>query len=203
MEVRKDNTEEKIIEAATAVFVKKGMDGARMQEIADQAGINKALLHYYFRSKEKLFDAIFTKLISIAFPRIGEVLYSEMKISDKIEQIVTLYFELLCAHPYLPAFIIREMNREGTPFFKLIEAKGFSFDPILEIIRKAIDNGEIRKIEPGHFIVQFVGMCVYPFAVRPIIAAVALGGDLKKMPAFLEEHKHQVIEFIQKAIQPE
>jgi AcrR family transcriptional regulator len=100
MEVKKDNTEEKIIDAATYVFVKKGMDGARMQEIADRAGINKALLHYYFRSKEKLFDAVFTRIISIAFPRIGQILTSDLPILEKVEKVIDIYLELLMRYHF-------------------------------------------------------------------------------------------------------
>ena len=77
MEIKKDSTEDKILEAAKNVFVTKGMEGARMQEIADEAGINKALLHYYFRSKERLFEAIFSEVIQMAFPQLTQILKSD------------------------------------------------------------------------------------------------------------------------------
>ena len=203
MEIKKDNTEEKIIEAATDVFVQKGMDGARMQEIADRAGINKALLHYYFRSKEKLFDASFTKLVGIAFPRIGQILLSDIPIADKIEQVIDTYIELLLKHPFLPAFIITEMNRDATPFFTFIERNGFSITPILRMIEEAMDQGKIRKMRPEHLMANVIGLCVFPFAARPMIRHVVFEGDEKDLNQFLNERKEEVKLFVIKAIQPE
>ena len=83
-EIKKDNTEEKILNAAQTVFIQKGMDGARMQEIADEAGINKALLHYYFRTKQKLFEAIFKKVFSQIFPNLMDMVHSELPIEEKL-----------------------------------------------------------------------------------------------------------------------
>lgn len=203
MEIKKDNTEEKIIDAATDVFVQKGMDGARMQEIADRAGINKALLHYYFRSKEKLFDAIFTKLVGIAFPKIGQILQSELPITEKIETAIDTYIELLLKFPFLPAFIIKEMNRDATPFFKFIEKKGFSINPVLKMLEEAMNQGMIRKMKPEHLVVNVIGLCVFPFAARPMISHVAFHEDEKALKQFLKERKEEVKSFVIKAIQPE
>lgn len=203
METKKDNTEDKIIEAATDVFVQKGMDGARMQEIADKAGINKALLHYYFRSKEKLFDAIFVKLVGVAFPRIGQVLLSDLPMADKIEQVIDAYLDLLLKYPFLPAFILKEINRESTPFFKIIARSGFSVEPIRNVLLAAMDRGEIRRMKPEHLVVNVVGLCVFPFAARPMIRQVAFGGSDAALKEFLVERKAEVIRFVLKAIQPE
>lgn len=203
MEEKRDNTEDKIIDAATDVFVQKGMDGARMQEIADRAGINKALLHYYFRSKEKLFDAIFTKLIGIAFPRIGQILQSELPMSEKIERVIETYIDLLLKYPFLPVFIIKEMNRDATPFFDYIERKGFSVKPILTLLIVAMEQGQIRKMRPEHLVVNVLGLCVFPFAARPMINHVAFNGDERALKQFFAERKEEVKLFVMKAIQPE
>ena len=84
MSEKDSNTEQIILKAARKVFTHKGFDGARMQEIADEAGINKALLHYYFRSKDKLFEAIFKEVITTFFPRIISVLTSDLSLFEKI-----------------------------------------------------------------------------------------------------------------------
>ncbi|RKD91064.1 TetR/AcrR family transcriptional regulator [Mangrovibacterium diazotrophicum] len=203
METKKDNTEDKIIDAATDVFVQKGMDGARMQEIADRAGINKALLHYYFRSKEKLFDAIFAKLIGIAFPRIGQILFSELPFAVKVEQAIDTYLDLLVRYPFLPAFIIKEMNRDATPFFGFVERSGFTIAPIIKMFQDAMDRGEIRRMKPEHLLVNIIALCVFPFAARPMIRYVAFHGDEQGLKNFLEERKAEAKEFVLKAIQPE
>lgn len=198
--MQKDNTEDKIVEAAKDVFVRKGMDGARMQEIADEAGINKALLHYYFRSKEKLFDAIFERIIGIAFPKIGQILFSDADFKIKVEQAVDTYLDLLMKHPYLPAFILKEVNRDASLLFKLIRKLGFDPKPILKMVSDAMDRGEIIRMKPEHLIINVVSLCVFPFAVRPIIGYVAFGEDKKATDAFFEERKQVVKGFVLRAI---
>lgn len=203
MSTRKDNVEEKILEAATEVFLVKGMDGARMQEIADRASINKALLHYYFRSKEKLFDAILTKIMNLAFPQIGKILFSDLSFREKTDKIIDIYLALLLKHPELPAFLIREMNREGSVLFKFIEKQFFSIQSILKEIQDAMDRGEIARSKPEHFVVNIIGLCVFPFAVRPVVKNVAFDGQDNLLKEFLEERRKEVKEFVFRAIQPQ
>lgn len=202
MKTKKDTTEEKILEAAKTVFIKKGMEGARMQEIADEAGINKALLHYYFRSKEKLFDAIFEQIFRNAFPKIWKVVHSDLDFKSKVEQAVDSYLDLLLKHPYLPGFILKEVNRDPTMFFDLVKKHHFSPKPIFKIISEAMDRGEIIRMKPEHLVVNVISMCVFPFAAKPIISFVAFDNDKKAVHAFLEERKEEVKKFVLRAIEP-
>lgn len=200
MNTHKDNTEEKIVEAAKTVFIKKGMDGARMQEIADEAGINKALLHYYFRSKEKLFDAIFERVIRMAFPKISQIIFSDLHFRMKVETAIDTYLDLLLKHPYLPAFILKEINRDASLFINLIKKLGFDPQPVLKVISDAMDRGEIVRMKPEHLMINVISLSVFPFAARPLISYVAFGGDEKAMKAFLEERRQVVKEFVIRAI---
>jgi AcrR family transcriptional regulator len=202
MNPQKDNTEEKIVEAAKVVFIKKGMDGARMQEIADEAGINKALLHYYFRSKEKLFDAIFERVIQMAFPKIGQVLFMDEDFKVKVEKVIDIYLDLLMKHPYLPAFILKEVNRDASLFFNLIKKFGFDPKPIFKMITDAMDRGEIIRMKPEHLVINVISLCIFPFAGRPIISYVAFNEDEKATKAFFGERKQVVKEFVLRAITP-
>src|SRR6266496_3997155 len=102
--VRDGETESRILAAATAVFVRRGTAGARMQEIAKEAGVNQALLHYYFRSKERLSGAVFQQFASRMFPAVVQVLGGEVSLAEKIDRIVALYLENLSANPFLPAY---------------------------------------------------------------------------------------------------
>ena len=121
---KKDQTtEEKILAAAKQVFVKKGMTGARMQDIADTAGINKALLHYYFRSKEKLFEVIFKEAATRLFPKINEILNSDLPLFDKIHQFTHDYVEMVIETPYLPLFVLNEINKQPHEFSKKMFGK--------------------------------------------------------------------------------
>lgn len=96
------NTEELIIEAAKKIFVKRGLAGARMQDIADEAGINKAMLHYYYRNKEKLFEIVFNEAFSKVIGRLGNILNQPMPLEEKIRTLVEHYITNIAETPYLP-----------------------------------------------------------------------------------------------------
>ncbi len=102
--VKETNTERTILQAARKVFVTKGMHGARMQEIADEAGINKALLHYYFRNKSKLFEAIFQQAFQEIAPKFGQVIRSKTSLEEKIRSFVAYYHDLTQRESLYPAF---------------------------------------------------------------------------------------------------
>jgi AcrR family transcriptional regulator len=200
METKKDNTEEKILEAAKNVFVSKGMEGARMQEIADKAGINKALLHYYFRTKERLFEAILSEIIQFAFPKLSGILQSDKNIVTKIEEVVDAYVDLLRRHPFIPAFILKEINRDPSGLFKMVLKYGFNFQVIFDLIQEAIDRGEIRPIQPEHLVTNIVSLCVFPFAARPILQYVIFKENQQALDAFYAERAQVVKKFIIDAI---
>src|SRR5690606_202556 len=104
-------TEQKIVEAAKQVFLEKGMAGARMQDIADRAGINKALLHYYFRSKEKLFEIIFEEAAGTFIPPLNEVFSQTDDLFLMIRHFVATYINTIGENPYIPAFVAHEINQ--------------------------------------------------------------------------------------------
>ena len=122
-----ENTEEKILEAAKQVFQIKGLAGARMQEIADVAGINKALLHYYFRTKEKLFTVIFRFALKELQPQVIGILNSDLSLEDKIRAFVEKYLNIIKKNPSLPQFVINQLNQNPDSFDKIFE-KGIIFD---------------------------------------------------------------------------
>src|SRR5205809_3897614 len=103
---RDDTTEQRILTAAKKIFLAKGLDGARMQDIADEAGINKAMLHYYFRSKDKLFETIFEEVAIHFLPRITEIFESDKSLFKKIEAFCEVYIEQVKQMPYLPFFVL-------------------------------------------------------------------------------------------------
>ena len=110
--IKNISAEEKILAAAHKVFTTKGMNGARMQDIADEAGINKALLHYYFKDKDKLFETIFVVEAQRFFPKITMIFQSDAPLFEKIENFVSEYIDEMQENPYLPWFVINEMNRD-------------------------------------------------------------------------------------------
>ncbi len=200
METKKDTTEEKILEAAKNVFVTKGMEGARMQEIADEAGINKALLHYYFRTKERLFEAIFAEIIKFAFPKITRIVQSEESIVFKIEQVIDAYIELLIKHPFIPGFVLKELNRDPSGLFKLVVKFGLNPQAVFDEIQRAMDRGEIIQMQPRHLAANIISMCVFPFAARPIVSFILFQDDKKELDQFYSERADAIKQFVINAI---
>lgn len=188
--MKKDtDTEKKIIEAATTAFQAKGYHGARMQDIADMAGINKALLHYYFRSKDKLFDEIFQRSFFELFSSLIPVIMSGKSIEDKIKDLVSTYIDFLSVNKHLPAFILHEVNHNSeriTGFFK--ENEIMIPDIMLENFRKEIKESNLKDVNPIHFIINVISQCVFPIVAEPIMKSIFNMSD-KEYNAFLQERK--------------
>lgn len=193
--------EAKILAAARKVFMCQGMSGARMQDIADEAGINKALLHYYFRDKDKLFETIFTSEAQKFFPKINMIFQSELGLFDKIEKFVSEYIDEMLANPYLPWFVMNEINRDPDQFLYKIWGKENLPKPgrFLEQIEQEIKAGNIRKIDPLHLLMNMISMTIFPFIGRPMFVR-NLRLSEKQFAAVMEQRKKKVPEFIIAAI---
>lgn len=199
-EIKKDSTEEKILDAAQTVFIRKGMDGSRMQEIADEAGINKALLHYYFRTKQKLFEAIFKKAFKQVFPNIKSVILSDLNIEDKLGIFIEKYINLLLRNPYLPNFILKEINRDPEFLASVIKSQGIHPTIVFGMLEKEMEAGRIRKMDPRDLVINMIAMSIFPFAARPIMKIVFFNNDRKAYNQFLENRKSTVKEFVLNSI---
>ena len=161
------STEEKIKEAAKKVFLKKGYAATRTRDIAEEAGINLALLNYYFRSKEKLFDLVMLEKLEKFFGAIAPILNNT---TTSLEQKVTLfsnnYIDLIIANPELPLFILSEVRYNPERFVHKLP------------ITKVADSHFVRQlherrpdINPLHFLMNLLGMSVFPFIMKPIFHA--------------------------------
>jgi len=197
-----DSTEQKIFDAAHELFVQKGMDGAKMQEIADHAGINKALLHYYYRSKEKLYEAVARVIIGRAAPVIGQLIESELPLEEKIRHFIDFYIGVISRNPFIPLFIISEINKHPERFFETILPKELPKPQVfMRQVEEEIAAGHIRPIHPKHLIINIISLCVFPFIAKPM-ARFALGLNSAEMKLFLEERKEQVTEFVLASLRP-
>ena len=188
------------MEAAKLVFVAKGMAGARMQEIADKAGINKALLHYYFRSKEKLFEAVFIEILSKLIPDISELLLSELPLFDKIRKFTKHYIDTIRENPLIPVFILHELNREPEGIARTFKNMGIRPQTFIDEINREIEKGTIIPIDPLHLIVNLLSMCIFPIVAQPIMQHLIFEENSEAYSAFLEQRKKEVPEFIINAI---
>ncbi|HEY5407536.1 MAG TPA: TetR/AcrR family transcriptional regulator [Ginsengibacter sp.] len=191
------SAEEKILAAAKKVFTSKGMAGARMQDIADEAGINKALLHYYFRSKEKLFEVIFFEAAQKLFPRINLIFESNSTLFEKIEKFTDEYITLMSENPYLPLFVLNEVSKNPEVFMKKIWGKQNIPQPqkFLTQIEREVKSGNIKKISPLHLLINLISMCIFPFVAKPMIQ-FTLGLDEMQFRNVMEQRKKEVAKFI-------
>ena len=197
LDKRHTGTEKIILEAARQVFIRKGFDGARMQEIADEANINKALLHYYFRSKDKLFMVIFVDVIqTFLLSSVKLIQNPGHSVFDKIRLFVEKYISLIQENPYLPGFILNELNRRPDRLVGIFKSSGLELDYFFSQIEKEIREGKIKPVEPEHLLINMISMCVFPFVGKPMINTIILSYSEKDFNLFMEERKRTIPEFI-------
>lgn len=167
-------TEERIFDAATEIFLERGMDGARMQEIADLAGINKSLLHYYYRSKDRLFDTVFEKVANRMFARFSPLLDPGLTLEEKIRFFFREHIGFLEKNPRLPSFLLNEINRNPERMKKII--RKFNIGKIYEILEQQ-HGEEFRQIgiTPSlmpQIMTSVAAMSIFPFAARGIVETI-------------------------------
>ncbi|MEO8447914.1 MAG: TetR/AcrR family transcriptional regulator [bacterium] len=189
-------TEQRILQSAKEIFHKKGLEGSRMQEIADNAGINKAMLHYYFRSKDKLFDAVFEDALKNFLPKVNELLNAELPLFKKIEHFVENYITILLENIYLPSFIIYEINQNPEKLTSLLKnKKGIHTEILTTQINDAIRKKLINPIDPMQLIINMIAMCIFPVIWKPIIMKI-FGMSEKTFIEFIKLRKKEIPRFI-------
>lgn len=190
------STEEKILAAAKQVFMEGGLDGARMQDIADKAGINKALLHYYFRSKDKLFERIFMEEAQKFMPKVTTIMLSDMPLFEKIEKFMGEYIDTLSQNPLLANFILNEINRNPKEMMKKIWGNNRPpVDKVEEHLAKLIKKGEIKPIKAYDLMINMVSLCIFPFIARPMVQWVTKTND-EEFIKMMEQRKKSVVKFV-------
>lgn len=194
------STEQVILEAAKKVFIDKGKEGARMQEIANEAGINKALLHYYFRSKQKLFEAVFLEAFDKFLPKINMLLASEKTFLETIELFIENYIDLILANPHIPSFVLHELNQNPENLAQVMGNKITNMPMLLDKINLEIDAGNMKTLNPKQLIINIIGLCIFPFVARPIIQKMFFDGDESAYQQFLVDRKTEVYNFVLNSI---
>jgi len=190
------NTEEKIFNAAQVVFQKKGFAGARMQEIADEAGINKAMLHYCFKSKELLFKAIFMNAFGQLAPQIKEIFNSDACVFDKIKKFTNSYISFVILNPYLPQFVIQEMNNNPEFVIQFFNhEKRPNPELFLAQIETEIEAGIIRPINPKQLLLDIFSMTIFPFSAQIMVKGMIHISD-SEFNQMMEERKTLIAEQI-------
>ncbi len=194
-------TEEKIFEAATDVFLEKGMDGARMQDIANHANINKALLHYYYRNKDKLFNAVFEKIAEKVFSKFAPVFDEKLSLEEKIKFFFREHISFLQKNPRLPSFILNEINRNPARFKKLLSNIDINrlWTTLEEQHRDELARYNITRDKIPQLMTTIASISVFPFAARGILEGIFEKMDID-FNEYLEQRKDYAAEFVIRAI---
>lgn len=201
MTSQEKQTEEKIFEAATDIFEEKGLAGARMQDISNRANINKALLHYYFRTKEKLFNAVFEMVAKKMFTRFYHILEEDVPLEEKIRSFLREHIAFLQKNPKLPAFIINEVNQNPGRINKLLENIDFRgmLEKLMEMHRHELHKYNIDEKTLPQVITSIVSMSVFPFAAKGLLEIIFDKAGYK-FNQYIEERKEYAAEFVIKAL---
>jgi AcrR family transcriptional regulator len=191
-------TEEKIKEAARVVFTRKGYAAARTRDIAEEAGINLALLNYYFRSKEKLFDIIMMDNIQRFIVGAKEILADEdTSLKEKTEKIATRYIDMLILNPDLPLFILSELRANPD---QLVDKMGVkSLIAKSNYFQQLKEAAKVQKVNPLHYFMNTLALIVFPFVASPMIMNI---GNLKQadFTALMQERKKLIAKWVEAII---
>ena len=167
--------EEQILHSAMQVFVEKGRHGARMQEIADRAGVNKAMLHYYFRSKDNLYATIFRMVLQRYAQNFRLSVDESAGMEHILRRFIDSFLDLLKTHPRLPMFIVRELSEGGAIVSRVVAEmidEGIFIVPrtMLHLIEERRDRGEIENVDDAvQYVITLLGGCVYFFIAEPLL----------------------------------
>ncbi len=194
--------EKKIIEAATIVFVEKGRTGTSMQDIADEAGINRTLLNYYFRTKDKLFTTVFEKVFMSLLMEAIEVLNSDKDILSKFDSFIDVYINGLLKNPHIPIFILNELTGRSDYMIRLFKSSGLRISNFHKEIQVAMDEGRIIPMETSQLIINFISMIIFPFAAKPIVSGMILSEQEVEFDEFMKDRIPSLKKYFLKSITP-
>lgn len=164
-------TEQHLKDTARRVFLKEGKMLATTQEIADAAGVNRTLLHYYFRSRDQLFDTVFQEALMKLRQRFHEVIGSNVVFREKIENLIEVFYEELTELPYLETFIALQLNQEPERYqemFVHLPGGKERIKNFLKEIQQEMEKGVIPEMKPINYFINLFSLMAYPYVARPI-----------------------------------
>lgn len=198
--ISEKNTEEQILKAAETVFLEKGFDATSVADIAEKAGCNRALVYYYFRTKENLFEKVFVNKIGFLFENIDRVIKESSSLHELLEKFVDLYFSILTESPKMPLFVITEliMNKQNQAWFVRNYLVNPKFDSIYtgygRLLQEAIERGEVREIKPLHLFLNVLSLISFTYISLEMAPVLEFGED--DMKKFVEERREEIVKVV-------
>lgn len=196
METKRIEIQTKILKTAKTVFLEKGMAGARMQDIANRANINKSLIHYYFKDKHTLFEIVFNQVFSLIAPQINKIINDDSTIEDKIRVFTYNYFAIRQQHPHLSNFVINELNVNPGFLEKLKNHPKFpNIDKFKTQVEKEVEQGILVPINGEQLFINIISLNIFPFTAAPLLQKF-INCDQKNYKSILNTRKTEVADFI-------
>ncbi len=195
------STQEKIIQAAKTIFFQKGYDATRTRDIATEADVNLAMLNYYFKSKENLFDIVMTQALLSFMEAIVPILNDvDTSFEIKIKLLVEAYLNKFIEDPELPYFVVSQLNKKPEAFAKKIKSnKKIENSIFVQQFIDGIQNGKHLPINFIHLIMNLGGLLAFPFAIKPSIQKIGKLSDTQ-FNTIIEERKQLIPIWIMKMI---
>lgn len=198
--------ESRIIEAAKLVFVRKGYEATKMNDVATEAGIGRTALHYYFRTKDMLFDAIFDQLMGALLPNIEVIMNEQATILEKIPKIIVQYAKTLRRNPLFPIFVVSELQRDPEHLYRSVMKDPARIQPIVRLqtqMAEEMERGLLKKIPLIYTASTLVSLMIFPVLIKNPLTTIFLEGDKEKYDAFLEERIPFVTDIIVRMLTPD
>jgi AcrR family transcriptional regulator len=187
--VLQTETEEKIIASAERLFYQKGKAGTSMQDIADDAGINRTLLNYYFRSKDQLFEAVFRKALGSFVPNLAALMRTDLPFHEYVPAMVEKIIDTMLENPQIPIFVLQELSSNPERMPQMIKEMGI--DPEQAVAKMEADGSvpPIGGMDPRQIILNLISLCIFPFAAKPVVLDILFQGDQEAYVAAMKERK--------------
>lgn len=198
--------EERILEAAKQVFVTKGYEATKMGDVAAEAGIGRTALHYYYRTKEMLFDAIFDQLMGDLLPNLGVIMNEDLPFLEKLPRIVEQYVKTLQKNPLLPIFVISELQRDPEHIYQSVLKDPARVEPIIHLrtqIQDEMEKGLLKKMPLVYTASTLVSLVIFPALVRKPFTTIFMDGDTAKFDAFFKERVPFITDIMIRLLTPD
>lgn len=196
----------RILDAAKRVFIRKGYEAATMSDIAREADIGRTALHYYYRTKERLFEAIFGQLMAILLPNVGRIMDEEKNMLEKLPPIIHQYITLVEANPSFPLFVLNELNRDPGHLYQTLLKEPARIQPLLRLrkqIEEEMEKGLLKKMPLGDFVSTLISLIVFPLLVHRPLTDIFMEGNREAFETFLLRRRQRITELITWMLAPE
>ena len=191
-------TEQKIISSAENLFYQKGKAGTSMQDIANDAGINRTLLNYYFRSKDQLFEAVFRNAMASFVPNLAAILHSDISFKDYASEMIETVIDAMLENPQIPIFVLQELSSNPDRMPLIIKEMGV--DPAVAIKKMKSKQGKEQgfSMDPRQVLLNILSLCIFPFAARPVVTEILYNGDNDAYIAAMKQRKQLLPSLVEK-----